>query len=82
MESFAASKTVGGQGKIAIKTDNLVSARPVSDADEVWCISAFAKLIRFDAAEVPPRTSVAQGVNVMELRGDRVAAMTVSTPPG
>lgn len=81
MESFAASKTLGGQGKIAIKTDSLVTALSVSDADEVLCISAFAKLIRFEAAEVPPRTSVAQGVNVMELRGDRVAAVAASTPP-
>ena len=82
MESFAASKSAGGQGKIAIKTDSLVAGLPVRAADEVLCISAFAKLIRFDAAEVPPRTSVAQGVNVMELRGDRVTAVTVCTPPG
>lgn len=82
MESFAASKSAGGQGKIAIKTDSLVAALPVGAADEVLCISAFAKLIRFDAAEAPPRSGVAQGVSVMELRGDRVTAVTVCTPPG
>jgi len=82
MDSFAASKSAGGQGKIAIKTNALVAALSVNEADEVLCISAFAKLIRFDAAEVPPRSSVAQGVNVMELRGDRVTAATVITPPG
>lgn len=82
MESFSASKSAGGQGKIAIKTDALVAALPVSENDEVLCISAFAKLIRFDAAEVPTRSGVAQGVSVMELRGDRVTAVMVCTPPG
>jgi DNA gyrase subunit A len=82
MAGFSANKTPGGQGKMLIKTGALVGMAQVAEGDEALCITGFAKIIRFAAAEVPAKSSAVQGVSVLDTRGDSLAAVAVVTPPG
>lgn len=82
MAGFAANKTPGGLGKVLIKSEALAAIARVSEGDETLCISGFAKVIRFAAAEVPAKSSAVQGVSVLDTRGDSLAAVAVVTPPG
>jgi DNA gyrase subunit A len=81
MSGFSANKTPGGQGKVLMKTEALVGIARAAEGDEALCISGFAKIIRFSAAEVPAKSGTVQGVSVLDIRGDSLAAMTVVTPP-
>ena len=58
MRGFAANRSPGGKGKIAMRSDQVVAA-----------------------AVVPVHQNPARGVDVMNVRGDTVAAITVATPP-
>jgi DNA gyrase subunit A len=78
MSGFRANKAPGAGGKVVMKTDHLVGAATVSDADDVFAISQLSKIIRFPATEVPPKESVVQGVNCMALRADETVAVAVS----
>jgi len=78
MPGFAANKSPGGGGKIALKTDKLVAAAATTLESDIFIISRNSKIIRFQAAEVPPKEGVVQGVNCMALRGDETAAVTVA----
>jgi DNA gyrase subunit A len=78
MSGLRANKSPGGGGKIALKTDHLVGAATVSESDDVFAISRLGKIIRFQAAEVPPKKGVVQGVSCMALRADEVVALAVS----
>jgi DNA gyrase subunit A len=78
MSGFRPNKAPGGSGKIAIKTDHLTGATVVADMDDIFIISRLGKLIRFQAAEVPLKEGVVQGVNCMALRADETAAVAVS----
>jgi DNA gyrase/topoisomerase IV subunit A len=78
MAGLRANKSPGGGGKIALKTDHLIGAATVSEGDDVFAISRLGKIIRFQAAEVPPKEGVVQGVSCMALRADEVVALTVS----
>jgi len=78
MSGFAANKSPGGGGKVALKTDRLVAASAVATDDDVFIISRNSKIIRFQAAEVPPKEGVVQGVNCMALRGDETTAVAVA----
>jgi DNA gyrase subunit A len=78
MSGFRANKAPGAGGKVALKTDHLVSAAVVGEADDVFAISRLSKVIRFRAEEVPAKEGVVQGVNCMVLRADEVMAVTVS----
>lgn len=80
MAAFAAQGP-GGQGKIAMKAEDVVCAMVAHEADEVFCISEGGKIIRFPAAEIPSRPSAVQGVAAMELVRDRIASVVVSSPP-
>jgi DNA gyrase subunit A len=80
MDEFA-GQSAGGQGKVAMKTEELVLAASVRDEDEVLCISELGKIIRFPAADIPARPSAVQGVAVMELQRDRVASVVIIPPP-
>lgn len=80
MSGFAANKSTGGSGKIAMKTDDLVGAAALERADEVFAISKYGKIIRFPGEEVPPSEGVVQGVFCMTLRADEVQTMLVSSP--
>jgi DNA gyrase subunit A len=77
MAGFAANKSPGGGGKLALKTDRLVSAASVGPDADLFIISRLGKLIRFRADEVPSKEGVVQGVNCMALRGDETAAVAV-----
>lgn len=82
MSGFSANKSAGGQGKIIMKTDALVGVAAVAESDEALCISGFAKIIRFGVAEVPIKAGSVQGVNVMDCRGDSLAALAIIRQPG
>ena len=76
MEGFAANKAPGAGGKNAIATDKLITAFTVSDTDDIFIITQLSKIIRFKAAEIPPKDGVVQGVVCMSLRGDEIVAAT------
>lgn len=78
VDTFAANKSPGGQGKIIIKSDALVAVRAVAEDDDALCISGFAKIIRFPVAEVPVKAGSVQGVNILDCRGDELAAMAIA----
>ena len=81
MSGFRQNKAPGAGGKQALKTDRLVGAVAVAQNDDVFIISEQSKMIRFAAAEIPPKEGVVQGVNCMALRHDEVAALTVCAQP-
>jgi DNA gyrase subunit A len=78
MSGFAANKAPAAGGKVAMKTDKLIGAARAGTGDELFAISRLGKLIRFAAAEVPPKEGVVQGVACMALRADEVVALTVA----
>lgn len=82
MDTFAANKSPGAGGKLVMKADCIVGAAPIHTSNaagqDIFIISELGKIIRFQAAETPPRESVAQGVNCMTLRADRCAALAVT----
>ncbi len=78
MSGFNANKAPGGGGKVAMKTDQLIGAVTVDEADDLFIISRLSKIIRFQAAEVPAKEGVVQGVNCMALRADETVAVTRS----
>ena len=78
MSSFTANKAPAAGGKVAIKSDRLIGAARAGAGDELFAISRLGKLIRFAAAEVPPKEGVVQGVSCMALRADEVVAVAVT----
>ncbi len=81
LETFAPNKAPGSGGKTLMKTDALVAAMGVTPSHDLFLLSRLGKLIRFQAADVPPKEGPVQGVNCMALRADQcVAAATVSIP--
>ena len=85
MSGFAANKSPGAGGKVAIKADVVVGVAPIHmDAlanDDIFVISQLGKLIRFQAEDVPPKEGVVQGVNCMNLRADACVALTAAVVP-
>jgi DNA gyrase subunit A len=75
MSGFNANKAPGAGGKLAMKTDELVGAVTVGEGADLFILSRLSKLIRFNAAEVPAKEGVVQGVNCMALRADRPVAI-------
>lgn len=75
MSGFAANKAPGAGGKVAMKTETLVGAATVQEQDDIFIISRLGKVIRFQAAEVPAKEGVVQGVHCMNLRADETAAL-------
>lgn len=73
MAGFAQNKAPGAGGKQAMKAP-LVAAFGVTEGDDIFAISRLSKIIRFAAAEVPPKEGVVQGVICMTLRSDEVTA--------
>ncbi|MFZ6031410.1 MAG: DNA gyrase C-terminal beta-propeller domain-containing protein [Chloroflexota bacterium] len=78
MGSFSANKSAGGGGKIIMNSTEIVAALPVECSDDIFMISRLSKIVRFMAAEVPPKEGNVQGVNCMSLRGDEVVTATAS----
>ena len=61
---------------MAMNTDCLVAALSADDAGDIFMITRWSKIIRFDLEEVPAKEGVVQGVNCMALRADEVVAVT------
>ncbi len=80
MDGFAANKSPGASGKIAMKTDQLIAVAPIpaNGAPDLFIISQLGKIIRFNSGEVPAKEGVVQGVNCMQLRNDACVALTAS----
>lgn len=74
---FSANKSPGAGGKIAMKAEQIVGVAAVTESDDILMISRLGKVIRFSAAEVPPKEGVVQGVICMSLRADECAALSV-----
>jgi DNA gyrase subunit A len=75
MNGFAANKAPGAGGKVAMKADIIVGAVAASESTDIFAISRLGKIIRFQAAEVPAKEGVVQGVNCMALRADECVAV-------
>lgn len=78
MEGFAANKMPGAGGKVALKTERLTGVIVVAPADDLLIISRLSKVIRFQAAEVPQKTGVVQGVVCISLRSDEAVAVAAA----
>jgi DNA gyrase subunit A len=78
MSGFRLNKAPGAGGKTALKTDKLVGVVTAGPDDDLFIISQLGKIIRFNAAEVPPKEGVVQGVNCMALRNDEVTAVVAT----
>ncbi len=74
MSGFNPNKAPGGGGKMALKTDGLLSAFCVTPGEDIFIISRLGKIIRFQASEVPTTEGVIQGVICMSLRSDECLA--------
>jgi DNA gyrase subunit A len=79
MSGFRMNKAPGAGGKTILKTDQLIGAVTVNEADDIFILAQSGKIIRFQANEVPPKEGVVQGVNCMGLRNDVVTAVAVAT---
>jgi DNA gyrase subunit A len=77
MSGFAANKQPGGGGKVAIKTADLVAALTVRPEDDLFVISRLSKIVRFQAADIPVKEGVVQGVTCMALRADACVTATI-----
>jgi DNA gyrase subunit A len=78
MSGFAANKSLGGSGKIAMKNEAMVAGLSVTSTDDIFAITRLGKIIRFQTDEIPLTDGVVQGVNCMALRSDSVVAVTSS----
>jgi len=78
MSGFRMNKAPGAGAKVALKTDNMIGAVTVKEGDDLFVISDIGKMIRFTAAEVPPKEGVVQGVNCMAVRNGVVTAVTAT----
>jgi DNA gyrase subunit A len=74
MDGFAANKSPGAGGKIAMTIDQLVFASSTDDRQEVFIISRLSKIIRFRLEQIPAKDGVVQGVVCMSLRADQPVA--------
>ncbi len=79
LSGFAGNKAPGAGGKVAMKADAIVGAVAIAPGAEsrtdLFAISRLGKAIRFQAAEVPAKEGVVQGVNCMNLRADACVAL-------
>jgi DNA gyrase subunit A len=81
LSGFAANKSPGASGKTVMKSEAIIGATAVGETHDIFAISRLGKIIRFQAAEVPAKEGVVQGVNCMNLRADQCTALT-SCPVG
>ena len=81
LPGFSANKSPGTGGKVVMKTDALIGAAAVDNHHDIFIISQLGKMIRFQAAEVPAKEGVVQGVNSMSLRADLCTALACCPVP-
>lgn len=80
MSGFAANKSPGSGGKIALTTSQLTGIANIDAADDIFILSKLSKIIRFQLSEVPVTEGVVQGVNCIGLRADEAVALVVRKP--
>jgi DNA gyrase/topoisomerase IV subunit A len=80
MSGFNPNKAPGAGGKVAIKSAHVVGAVAVdeAEADDLFILSRLGKVVRFQAADVPGKEGVVQGVRCMALRNDETVAVARS----
>lgn len=78
MSGFAANKSPGAGGKIAMITDRLICALSTDEHQDVFIISHLSKMIRFRLGQIPVKDGVVQGVVCMSLRADEPVAAALS----
>jgi DNA gyrase subunit A len=78
MKGFAANKSPGAGGKIAIETNQLVCALSTDERQEVFIISRLSKIIRFRLEQIPVKDGVVQGVVCISLRADLPVAAVLT----
>jgi DNA gyrase subunit A len=80
MDSFTSNKAPGAGGKYIMTTDELITSFPAQPEEDIFAISRLGKIIRFNAAEVPAKDGVVQGVICMSFRSDDCRAAVAATP--
>jgi DNA gyrase subunit A len=75
LNGFTANKAPGAGGKVAMKADQIIGVVTADEHTDIFAISRLGKIIRFQAAEVPAKEGVVQGVNCMNLRADECVAL-------
>lgn len=81
LAGFSPNKEPGGGGKVAIKAERVVAAVGTAAQDDLFALSRLGKIIRFQAAEIPAKEGVVQGVNCMSLRADECVIGVCSPGP-
>jgi DNA gyrase subunit A len=76
LSGFAANKSAGGSGKIAIKNDDVIGAVNVQSGEDLFIITLTGKMIRFCVDEVPVTDGPVQGVICISMRADKVSAFS------
>lgn len=78
MSGFRPNKSPGAAGKQAMKSDDVIGVAAAAPEDDLFLVSRLGKIIRFSAADVPPKESAVQGVNCMSLRADTTVALAAA----
>jgi DNA gyrase subunit A len=78
IEGFAANKSPGAGGKIAMATDHLLCCLSTENKTDVFIISHLSKIIRFRLEQIPAKDAVVQGVVCMSLRADQPVTAILS----
>jgi DNA gyrase/topoisomerase IV subunit A len=78
MEGFAPNKSMGGTGKILIKSNHVVGITSILPDDHIFMLTHQGKVIRFQVGEIPMTDAPVQGVNCMLLRNDEVISIIKS----
>lgn len=78
MSGFRPNKSPGASGKLAMKSGDVLGAVAVAPQDDLFLISRLGKIIRFSAADIPPKESAVQGVSCMTLRADTTTALAAA----
>lgn len=78
MAGFRPNKAPGGGGKVALKAEEMVGMAAAKPEDDIFIVSSLSKIIRFNAGDIPAKTGAVQGVHLMSLRADDVAAVAVA----
>ena len=78
MDGFRPNKSPGGGGKVALKAEEMVGMATANPEDDIFIVSSLCKMIRFSAGDIPAKTGAVQGVHLMTLRADEVAAVGVA----
>ena len=78
MEGFAPNKSLGGTGKILIKSNHVVGITTTLPDDHIFMLTHQGKVIRFPVSEIPVTDAPVQGVNCMLVRNDEVISIIKS----